>query len=233
MSAARNAGAAASSSEIIAFLDNDATADEHWLERVLAYFENPDCSAVERRIEAQGGVTPPTPFTHIPQNETDGRCMTCNMIFRKCVFNEVGGFDSGFPYFLEDSDLAFSFLERGHQIKYAKDVVVYHPRIRKPFRYHWWQMTGLAFRIPAPAMLIERYVGMREGDKLSRLDVLMECEVGTLVDVEMQCGPIEALEQGAMFYTSRIYSCALPEGDAYAQLPKCAVIFLLEDAYFK
>ena len=25
----------------------------------------------------------------------------------------------------------------------------------------------------------------------------------------------------------------LPEGDAYAQLPKCAVIFLLEDAYFK
>ena len=114
----------------------------------LTEFENPDCSTVEGRIEARGGVTPLTPFTHILQNETGGRCMTCNMIFRKCVFNEVGGFDSRFPYVLEDSDLAFRRLERGHHIKYAQDVVVYHPRIRKPFRYHWWQMTGLAFRIP-------------------------------------------------------------------------------------
>ena len=131
--------------------------------------------------------------------KTKRAAMTCNMIFRKCVFNEVGGFDSRFPYFLEDSNLASSLLERGHQIKYAQDVVAYHPRIRKPFRYHWLQMTGLAFHVPTPAKLIERYVGMREGDKLSRLDVLMECEDGTLVDVEMQCGPIEALEQGAMF----------------------------------
>jgi hypothetical protein len=30
--------------------------------------------------------------------------------------------------------LAFRRLERGHHIKYAQDVVVYHPRIRKPFR---------------------------------------------------------------------------------------------------
>ena len=100
----------------------------------LTEFENPDCSTVEGRIEARGGVTPLTPFTHILQNETGGRYMTCNMIFRKCVFNEVGGFDSRFPYVLEDSDLAFRRLERGHHIKYAQDVVVYHPRIRKPFR---------------------------------------------------------------------------------------------------
>jgi len=45
---------------------------EGWLERALAYFENPECAAVEGRIEARGGVTPPTPFTHILQNETGG-----------------------------------------------------------------------------------------------------------------------------------------------------------------
>lgn len=71
-----------------------------------------------------------------------------------------------------------------------------------------------------------------DGEKLSRLDVLVECEDGTKIDVEMQCGPTEALEQRAMFYASRLYASSLPEGDAYSQLPKVIVIFLLEDAYF-
>ncbi|MEN9529385.1 MAG: hypothetical protein RI932_1258 [Pseudomonadota bacterium] len=148
VSAARNAGARAASTDLIAFLDNDATADKHWLENALKYFENPECSAVEGRIEARGGSPYATPFTHVLQNETGGRYMTCNMIFRKKVFDDVDGFDPRFPYFLEDSDLAFSLLERGYQIKYARDVVVYHPLIQKPFKYHWWHMTGLAFRIP-------------------------------------------------------------------------------------
>ena len=71
-----------------------------------------------------------------------------------------------------------------------------------------------------------------DGEKLSRLDVLVQCEDGTKIDVEMQCGPTEALEQRAMFYAARLYASSLPEGDAYSQLPKVIVIFLLEDAYF-
>jgi predicted transposase/invertase (TIGR01784 family) len=72
-----------------------------------------------------------------------------------------------------------------------------------------------------------------DDEKLSRLDVLVECEDGTKIDVEMQCGPTEALEQRAMFYASKLYASSLPEGDAYRQLPKVIVIFLLEDAYFQ
>jgi len=72
-----------------------------------------------------------------------------------------------------------------------------------------------------------------DGEKLSRLDVLVECEDGTKIDVEMQCGATEALEQRATFYASRLYASSLPEGDAYSQLPKVIVIFLLEDAYFQ
>jgi predicted transposase/invertase (TIGR01784 family) len=69
-------------------------------------------------------------------------------------------------------------------------------------------------------------------EKLSRLDVLVECDDGSKVDVEMQCGPSEALEQRAMFYAARVYSSSLPKGDAYGSLPHVIVIFLLEDAYF-
>jgi hypothetical protein len=71
-----------------------------------------------------------------------------------------------------------------------------------------------------------------DGEKASRLDVLVECDDGTKVEIEMQCGPNEALEQRAMFYASRIYASSLPEGQAYSQLPHCAVIFILEEAYF-
>lgn len=148
VSAARNAGAKNANGHIIAFLDNDATADRDWLKNAMDLFNQKELDAIEGRIEAQGGTNPPTPFTHILQNETGGRFMTCNMIFRKAVFEKVGGFDPRFPYFLEDSDLAFSLLEAGFHIFYAKNVLVYHPKINKPFRYHWWQMTGLAFRIP-------------------------------------------------------------------------------------
>ena len=70
------------------------------------------------------------------------------------------------------------------------------------------------------------------GEKASRLDVLVECDDGTKVDIEMQCGPCEALEQRAMFYASRLYAASLPEGQSYGQLPHCAVIFILEEAYF-
>jgi predicted transposase/invertase (TIGR01784 family) len=71
-----------------------------------------------------------------------------------------------------------------------------------------------------------------DGEKLSRLDILVECDDNTTINVEMQCGPIEALEQRSMFYASKVYSSALPEGEAYGQLPRVIVIFLLEDAYF-
>lgn len=148
VSAARNEGAKLARAPVVAFLDNDAVSDSEWLKNALSYFEDSSIDAIEGRIEARGGTNPPTPFTHILQNETGGRFMTCNMMFRKSAFEKVGGFDPRFPYFLEDSDLCFSLLERGCKIFYAKDVVVYHPKINKPFGYHWWQMTGLAFRIP-------------------------------------------------------------------------------------
>jgi hypothetical protein len=49
------------------------------------------------------------------------------MFYRRDVFLEVGGFDTRFPFYLEDSDLAWTVLDRGHAIPHAERAVVRHP----------------------------------------------------------------------------------------------------------
>jgi GT2 family glycosyltransferase len=61
------------------------------------------------------------------RNETGGLWMTCNMMYRKEVLDEAGGFDERFRLaFLEDSDIAFSVQEHGHRIAWDPAVVVRH-----------------------------------------------------------------------------------------------------------
>ena len=143
----RNVGASRATGEFLAFLDQDAIPRPNWLESALECFRDSRTSVVEGRIQAIK-IFEATPLTHILENETGGRFMTANCIFRASVFREVGGFDLNFPYFLEDSDIAFSILRLGHKIHWAPEVVVDHPYVQKTMSQHVWQMTTLAERIP-------------------------------------------------------------------------------------
>lgn len=143
----RNVGASMCQSEFIAFLDQDAIPSKTWLEEGIKCFKDSSISVIEGRISAIKSFNA-TPLTHILENETGGRFMTANCIFRASVFREVGGFDLNFPYFLEDSDIAFSILKLGYKIQWAPQVLVFHPYVQKNMAQHVWQMTTLAERIP-------------------------------------------------------------------------------------
>jgi len=57
--------------------------------------------------------------------EQDDCYATCNIFYRKKALIEVGGFDHRFfPW--EDTDLAWSLLEKGYKIVFSKDMLVYH-----------------------------------------------------------------------------------------------------------
>lgn len=107
-SGARNAGVAATTGDVLAFLDDDATADPGWLEALLAWYEDPDVLGV-------GGAAAPNWDTARPRwfpTEFDWvvgcsyrglpteaapirNLMGCNMSIRRAVIERAGGFYEG------------------------------------------------------------------------------------------------------------------------------------------
>ena len=71
------------------------------------------------------------PHTHQIVNRGGGLYMTANMIYRRDLLEDLGGFDERFREFLEDSDLAFRVMDAGHEIPFAPEVRVRH-HVRSP-----------------------------------------------------------------------------------------------------
>lgn len=136
---ARNAGAAAAKGEILGFLDDDVIADKCWLSNAIKYFDSDKIGGVEGKIIADN-LDPVTPFAHVVENLYGGRYLTGNMLFRKKVFFEIGGFDGRFDkpiHSREDTDFALSVLERGYCITFGEDVMVTHPILAKGLLHHF------------------------------------------------------------------------------------------------
>ncbi len=123
--AARNRGILAAEGEVLAFTDSDAVPRTDWLEQGLRRLaaEGDDCAGVEGRVE-DDEKAPPTIRTHQIHNLHGGHFLTCNMFYRKARVMDVGGFHTRFR---EDSDLAFSLLERGYRIVFEPAAIVDHP----------------------------------------------------------------------------------------------------------
>lgn len=142
--AARNAGLAASDSDIVAFTDADVEVAPDWLERAVARLEaDPTLTGIEGRTIAKGI---PGTFTHQMENERGQLYMTCNMIYRRGAL--AGGFDERFRMaFLEDSDVAFGVLDRGGTIEFAPDVLARHLVLHEgPVKY--WREARKRFYNP-------------------------------------------------------------------------------------
>jgi glycosyltransferase involved in cell wall biosynthesis len=109
LSEARNVGIGASSSDVVAFVDDDATAEPGWLEAILAEFD-----ADGGTLGVGGAVVPrwgaarrwlcdellwTVGCTYRGHREDRGPIRNpigCNMAFRRDALNEVGGFASEF-----------------------------------------------------------------------------------------------------------------------------------------
>ena len=133
----RNVGARAGTGELVAFIDSDCIADAAWLRTLVRDLD-------DRAVVATGGsVREASPdgwlkryeaaASPLHMGETAARVLpgsgveflpSCNVVVRKQVFLEAGGFDPSLR-FGEDVDLIWRLCERG-EVRYRPGGVVWH-----------------------------------------------------------------------------------------------------------
>lgn len=140
-SANRNLGALLSTTDIVAYVDDDCIVDGNYIEALRAAFSNRDVSAVYGRLEPyeRRGRT----GRDVGLKDSHQRCEYVgrvppwyighggNMAFRRADLLEVGGFDpllsaGGLLRSNEDGDISYRLLVAGKRIAYEPDVLAYH-----------------------------------------------------------------------------------------------------------
>ncbi|MGQ0765243.1 MAG: glycosyltransferase [Gemmatimonadota bacterium] len=134
---ARNAGVAASHGSILAFTDDDCTAHPGWLRNVSRALSARPNAAVGGRVVNALTENPYSRASHYLieflymyyHEEKKGALpffTTNNLAMRRETFASVGGFDPDFSFASEDRDWSDRHLERGGELAYTPEAVVYH-----------------------------------------------------------------------------------------------------------
>lgn len=158
LSGARNTGVGLATSDIVAFLDDDAEAAPDWLERLTAYYDDPDVLGVGGRVVPVWDGGRPDYFgeeldwivgcSHrgMPKVASEVRnVIGANMSFRLEVLQLVGGFNVGLgrqgsiPLGCEETEICIrsTMSAPGARIVYEPTALVRHhvPRNRGTLRY--------------------------------------------------------------------------------------------------
>jgi GT2 family glycosyltransferase len=150
----RNAGVAAASGQVLAFIDSDCQAEPKWLENGLAGLDRFDF--VGGRVKVL--VDDPTRLTAAEAFEAvfafdfatyinkKGFTGAGNMLCPRAVFDAVGGFSNGVS---EDVEWSHRATAKGFRLGYVPDAVVGHPARRTwaQLRAKWLRVNAETFRL--------------------------------------------------------------------------------------
>jgi GT2 family glycosyltransferase len=148
LSDARNRGIEAASGEVVAFIDSDAAADEHWLRHLVGALTRERRPALDGRpaprLAGAGGPNLPPPGdgrtaaavaaapggpTHVLLDDVTAEHIPgCNMAFWKEALREIGGFDPRHTAAGDDVDVCWRLQDRGLELAYAPSGIVWHHR---------------------------------------------------------------------------------------------------------
>lgn len=144
----RNHGAAQARGAWLAFTDDDCLPTPGWLQ---AY-----ANAFTDEFEVYEGVTDATgplraPFVVAPVNYEGGVLWSCNMMVSRQIFDELDGFDEGFPHASdEDTDFRERVKKSGLEMKLVSDALIYHPPVRRVWgrksARQWESKVRLAYK---------------------------------------------------------------------------------------
>ena len=142
--AAYNYAMKTASHDILGFVDADAKVEAEWLRKLVPHLEDPKVAGASGSIETWNAQNPwarsigyeiKNRYSRI--GKFTGRIATMNLLLKKSVIEEVGGWDEGFPS-QYDTDFGFRMSRLGYKIAYDPDAKCYHFN-RQTVRAYWRQ----------------------------------------------------------------------------------------------
>jgi GT2 family glycosyltransferase len=144
ISAARNIGVNNAAGSIVAFCDDDAIPEPEWLARLAPAFEDGTVGIAGGFVRGRNGIsfqwtgletgqfgldTPleiDKPLTRGLLNGKMLKVQGTNCAFRKSALISVGGFDEGFAFYLDETDLSWRLANANWQTSIIPNAEVQH-----------------------------------------------------------------------------------------------------------
>lgn len=162
LSNARNTGWQAARGEIVAYIDDDAYPDPHWLHYLGLTFKHTDYVGVGGPNIAPPGDGPiadcvanaPGGPVHVLLTDTEAEHIPgCNMAFRRDALAAIGGFDPRYRTAGDDVDICWRLQAKGGKIGFHAAAMDWHHR-RNSVKTYWKQQQGYG---RAEALLEEKW----------------------------------------------------------------------------
>ena len=150
LASARNTGYEAADGEIVAYIDDDARPDPHWLTYLATSFigtahagvGGPNIPPEDEGAVADCVANAPGGPVHVLLSDTEAEHIPgCNMAFRKSALEAIEGFDRQFGAAGDDVDVCWRLQERGLSLGFNPAAVVWHRR-RSSVGAYWRQQRG-------------------------------------------------------------------------------------------
>jgi len=146
ISEARNLGISHAAGEVVAFIDDDAVPEPSWLTHLIAPFQHAEVGAAGGFVRGRNGISfqwkarsvdeagaaeplavhPGQATVLTPKGHRATKTEGTNMAVRRDVLLELEGFDPGFAFFLDETDLNLRLARAGHATAIVPLAEVHH-----------------------------------------------------------------------------------------------------------
>lgn len=118
--------------DVLGFIDADAKVEKEWLNKLVTYLDDPQVAGVSGGIETWNtenawarsiGYDLKNRYARLKKYVV--RVATMNLLLKKNIIEEVGGFDENLPA-QYDTDLGFRITSRGYKITFEPSAKCYH-----------------------------------------------------------------------------------------------------------